>query len=204
MKDSPPAYDFWRVPTCLLWVVFFLIGLAPERVFLLMREWGHVKSQSALVNSHYLITLGLSGFLAYFTYCRCMEAEMDELTARGKGLQTGIFGLVAFLPVPWALLANFEQIPKLELRLVVLFACGAKSMAWVYLLSVLLRYYLWSGERVYKNMLTFLPSLHQPGDGVLLPDLAPQPDQDRAPESRCVENGLTPDEDVSSSERRRL
>lgn len=160
MSESPSSPDFWRLPTFLLWVLLFLSGLVPDEVFLLLRELGHVKTQSALINSHYLITLSLAGFYGYFTYQRCIDAGAGDLPARGKGLQAAVIGLVAFLPVPWALLFALHDIPKLELRLVVLFACSAKLGAWVYLLSVIVRYYFWSGQAVYQRMPSVLPSTH--------------------------------------------
>ncbi len=160
MSNSPSSPDLWRLPAFLLWVLLFLIGLVPDEVFRLFRELGHVKTQSALVNSHYLITFCLAGFLGHFTYQRSVDAGTDDLSARGKGLQSAVFGLVAFLPVPWELLPALHDIPKLELRLAVLFACSAKFGAWVYLLSVLVRYYFWSGQAVYQGMSSVLRGSH--------------------------------------------
>ena len=161
MSKSPPRLDLWRVPAFLLWLSLFAAGLVPERVFQQLRTLGHVKTQSALVNSHYVITLALAAFVGMFTYARCRDAGITELPARGKALQTCVMGLVAFLPVPWMLLPRLLEIPKLELRLVVVFVCAAKLLAWSYLLSVLFRYYFWNGYRAYWDMFMVLPSMHE-------------------------------------------
>lgn len=161
MSESPSQFDFWRVPAFTLWVVLFVAGLVPDLVYLLLREAGHVKTQSALVNSHYMITFLLAGFTGMFTHARCREAGVGDLPARGKALQTAVMGLVAFLPVPWYLLPRLHEIPKRELQLVVLFVCGAKMLAWSYLLSVLMRYYFWNGQRAYLNMFMVLPSMYR-------------------------------------------
>lgn len=161
MSESPSQFDFWRFPAFLLWTILFLAGITPENVYVVLREMGHVKTQSALVNSHYMITLLLAGFTGLFTHARCREAGVGDLPARGKALQTSVMGLVAFLPVPWTLLLRLHEIPKLELQLVVIFVCGAKLMAWSYLLSVLVRYYFWNGQRAYLNMFMVLPSMYR-------------------------------------------
>lgn len=161
MSESPSQFDFWRIPAFVLWVLLFVAGLVPDLVFFVLREAGHVKTQSALVNSHYMITFLLAGFTGMFTHARCREAGAGDLPARGKALQTAVMGLVAFLPVPWYLLPRLHEIPKLELRLVVLFVCGAKMLAWSYLLSVLMRYYFWNGQRAYLNMFMVLPSMYR-------------------------------------------
>ena len=160
LREAPSNPDLWRVPAFLLWLLLFLGGLAPDRVFLLLREWGHVKTQSALINSHYLITLALAGFYGYFTYQRCIDAGCSELLARGKALQATVIGLVAFLAVPWSLLRVLSELPRLELRLVVVLACSLKAGAWIYLMTVLVRYYFWSGQAVYHGMPSLLPSTH--------------------------------------------
>ncbi len=159
--NHPPARpNWWRWPTFALWMLFFLAGLFPEWVFRELRQAGAVTTQDAYINSHHMITLGLTGYLIYFLYQRGREAGLDTISARGKALQAGIVALVAFLPIQLEQAGQFRNIPVAHLRHLILFVAVTKVACWGYLLALLLRYYFRSGDRVFLEMPLLFPSAH--------------------------------------------
>lgn len=144
--------DTWRIPALLLWLAFFYLGLFPELSFYYFREAGHVSAHRAMINSPYVLSLSLCGYLGYFTYLRCRELNLDFAESQGKGLQLTLIAFVAFLPIGLDQFGAYsEQFTAEGYRIMVAFA-AVKCLAWLYLMSLMLRYYLLQGPMVFMNM----------------------------------------------------
>ena len=166
-----PRTDAWRVPALGLWLVFFAVGLVPEWVFHGLRTVGAVATQRALVNSPYFITVAFAVYLGAFTFARCRAAGLPEANARGNALQSALLALVAFLPFPLQLFQDAMNIPVADLRRLVYVVGSTKLVAWAYLLSLLIRYYMFGHSRVFAHMLSLFPSVHRAANQP--PPLAP-------------------------------
>jgi hypothetical protein len=154
-----PAASGWRWLMLPLWSIFFLMGLVPDGTFLLLRRWGLVVTQSALVNSWWLLFWGLVGFVTFFAYARCREAGLSEALSRGKAFTVFCYALVGFHPVDWAVLAHLGEIRFLSYKLLILGISGMKVVAWLYLWALVLRYHFFSGAGAFIGLPTLLPSL---------------------------------------------
>ena len=163
-EEQQRQRDPWAIPTLLMWLVFMLIGLIPDTVFEWLREASGVLTQSAFINSPGAITVALSVFYGFFVYNACREAGVDENEASGKAVQAGLIGLPAFLPFPLMLILQTGEILSPDLRMVVYIAVPMKLLCWLYLLSLLFRYYALGNHRVYADMMTVFPSA-RPADG---------------------------------------
>lgn len=148
--------DYWCGPTLLLWGVFFALGISPEAAFEQLRIVAHVTTQHAMTNSPWLLFWGLVVYYGYFTYRRCQEAGLPAVEQEGKTLQVILLSLAAFYPIQPELLF---QVPYAHLRYVVIGVFSTKALAWLYLFSILLRYYLFSGQNVYVRMFSLFPSV---------------------------------------------
>lgn len=165
MTDNTSHDSLWRVPTYLLWCMIFAIGMAPGEVFYMLREASGVTTQRALVNSPHMITLALAIFLGFFTYFRALEAGCSAMIARGKGLQVACIGLVAFSDIPLAYLFHINEIQVSFYRNLLLGVAFVKFSAWLFALSILSRYYFFSGPAVFAHMANLLPSTQRSDDG---------------------------------------
>lgn len=154
LRDWP-----WRLLNLTLWGFCFAAGLFPETVFRLLRAAAYVKTQNAFVNSPYVITLGLSAYLYLFVRNRSLEAGVDPMRARGYGLQFACLGLLAFLPAE-GFVYVFDMHNPVD-RYMVIFAAASKLLAWIYLYSVLFRYYAFSGPEVFRRLVSVFPSTYQ-------------------------------------------
>ena len=160
MAHPPARPDWWRWPTAALWLLFFVAGLFPERLFEELRHIGAVTTQDAYINSHNMITLGLVGFFMHFVYQRAREAGLDRHVARGKAVQVGILALVAFIPLRLDQAVRYMDIPVARLRHLVAIVAFGKIACWGYLFALLIRYYFCSGDRVFRQMPSLFPSAH--------------------------------------------
>jgi hypothetical protein len=151
LDQQSPSDLFWRTAALILWLYLFMIGLLPRSFFEYLRELGAVRTQNALVNSEYLITIGLAAFLCYFAIQRSLEAGLAPRIARAHGVQLGAIGLLAFLPLENGILAMLDGPNQLN-RYLVLFAMASKLVAWCYLLSIVVRAYVWGGLAVFRRM----------------------------------------------------
>jgi len=106
VSQSKSSIDVWTIPTLILWLVFFVIGLFPEGMFWATRYAGKVVTQNAVINSPSLITVSLSVYLAFFVYLRCVDTGASRENAAARGIQIGILALIAFLPYPFYLLIS--------------------------------------------------------------------------------------------------
>lgn len=156
MSKTRQEQDLWRWPTVGLWIIFFGVGLVPERIFHTLRDLAQISTYDAALNSYQLITLALTTYLALFCYHRCREADLEEGIAQGKAIQIGALGLLAFLDVPFEQLADTRS----PYHLFLLGIASAKMMAWLYLLSILVRHYFCGKNQVFSRMITLIPSAH--------------------------------------------
>jgi hypothetical protein len=158
VTEEKNTIDLWTLGTLPLWLLIFMMGLFPENVFAVLREMGYVVTMRAIVNSHWFITMACATYLGWFTFNRCMECNHRADVAFGKSVQVVILGITAFLPLRLEQLGMYFSIPDPFLRGLILSVVAVKCLAWLFLLHLLLRYYLLSGHRVFKNMPLLFPS----------------------------------------------
>ncbi len=161
MNSTPPRFDPWRAPALFLWLVFFAVGLVPEWVYVQLRDVGGVVTQRALINNMALLPMAMTAFLTLFFHQRCAEAGLHPVETKGKTFQLGLLALIAFvLPVHLEQFMEYMTIPVAEYRRIIFSLIAAKCIAWLYLVSVIGRYYLGNGHRVFIRMPSLFPSVH--------------------------------------------
>lgn len=154
-KHTP---DLWDGLAALVWSLVLLAGLFPEVFFTLLREQGQVTTQQAFTNSPWFVTYACAGFLGWFTFQRCRESGNREDFAFGKGVQVTVLALAAFLPLPIENTPEYLHIPIPSLKYLVLGIITVKALSWFYLVQLIIRYYLFSGLTVFRDMPLFFPS----------------------------------------------
>ncbi|MCK5861434.1 MAG: hypothetical protein KAH38_03050 [Candidatus Hydrogenedentes bacterium] len=159
MTENKNTIVLWTIGTLLVWLVVFMIGLFPEIAFRVFREAGYVVTMRALINSHWFITLACSTFLGWFTFKRCAECDDPVDAAFGKSIQVMILAITAFLPLEIEKIGLYFLIPILFYRYLILSVIAVKILAWLYLVTLLLQYYLISGHTVFKNIPLLFPSV---------------------------------------------
>ena len=189
--------DWWRIPAFLAWIPIFFAGYFPERTFHWLRDLGGVVTQRAITNSHYAVSLACAAYLAFFTFWRCRDAGDESPTAQGKAIQLGIIALLAFLPMRMEYLRDYFAIPVAEHRRLLLFFAAAKTAAWLYLFLVILRYYAWSGDRVFQRMQILFPSVTRNRSKTAPTSVSP--DAEKRSESASPGN-LSPPENKNTKE----
>lgn len=189
--------NWWRIPAFLAWVPLFFAGYFPEKTFHWLRDLGGVVTQHAITNSYYTVTLACAAYLAFFTFWRCRDAGDESPTAQGKALQLGIIALLAFLPMRMEYLRDYFAIPVAEHRRLLLFFAAAKTAAWLYLFLLILRYYAWSGDRVFQRLQILFPSVTHD-----MPKTAPTPGCPDAakPSESAAPGNLSPSENKTINE----
>ncbi len=150
--------DFWRAPTLALWILFFLVGLAPEQAFSWLRDVAIVLPQRALINSYHLLTLALACYVGFFSYNRCLDSGLTSREAQDRGLQLTVLGLVAFLAFDFRLLLSAYQNPIFQYRLVTYFVGVSKLVAWWSLMALFIRYYAFGEDRAFAEVPSLFPS----------------------------------------------
>ncbi len=158
MTTPHRRWDPWSIPTLILWLAFFAVGFLPEEAFMLLRWAGRVVTQNAMVNSPYFITLGFSGYLAFFVYSRCREAGQGVLDAQGRAWQVFIVALLAFLNIPVQALRDVQNFGLAHQRHLIYFVYACKSIACLYLVSLMVRYYLLGRDRTFSSLVSVFPS----------------------------------------------
>ena len=156
MDKNPQSPDWWRAPALAAWVPLFAAGLAPDVAFDLLREAGRVTTITALVNNAWLVTFALCAFLGTFVSLRCREGGDTGAEAGDKGVQAGLIGLIAFMPFPLENPADILRVSSPELRWLLLGTLASKGLLWLYLASLIIRYYLGGTAEVFRRMPTFL------------------------------------------------
>lgn len=158
MSGIPRKHDLWRAPALALWIVFFLIGLAPEEMFYWLRAFAGVLPQRALINSHHLVTLGLAGYVGLFGYHRCLDVGLSSRDAQDRGLQLTVLGLIAFLAVDFRLLLEAHLNPIFQYRLFTYFVGVSKLVSWWALMALFVRYYGFGDDHAFAGIPSVFPS----------------------------------------------
>lgn len=153
MTNQDTSPDVWALPVVVLWAFFFIVGLFPQMVFLLLREAAWVQSQNALVNSPALITLGLASYLGWFAYQRCIETGMKPIDAQGRGLYVAVLGSIAFWGFPFEFFFHMPALLGWTDRAVTYLFGFAKIAAWIYLYAAVLRYHAYGNTQVFAHLL---------------------------------------------------
>ena len=157
-NDAP---DYWRIPTFILWMVFMLIGLVPDAVFHFLQLSAGVMRYEALIGSPLVMTVAFAGYMAAFAYSESLRGGSPQHMALGNAIQIGTVGLIAFLPVTLESIQFAVEMRYYNLAMVsfiVLTTASIKLMAWGYLMSFLVRYYLLGRQDVFARMASFFPS----------------------------------------------
>lgn len=162
MNETHPKWDLWKLPTLLLWLIFFMVGLAPVYVFNALRDYAGVLTQNALVNSPHMLTIALAGYMTIFVFNRCLAAGASAQEAQEKAIQVGIFAWVAFLPLDFFDVILAYANPLVRNRTIIYFAAAMKLTAWWLLLVMILRYYLLTkGSALFPNIVSPASSTKQ-------------------------------------------
>ena len=144
-----------------MWFGFFALGLFPEFFYHFLRDQGRVVTFNALVNSPFLLYFGQVVYLFAFLSRAARGAGLGPVVSQVLAVQLAIVGLVAFVPVRLEELPAYARIATRFDRWLLLFVCALKIASWLYLLSLLCRYYLWSGGEVFRQMVPVFPSAHE-------------------------------------------
>jgi hypothetical protein len=154
VSETQQKSDYWRWPALLLWLIFFTVGIVPERIFLVLRDIADISTYDAALNSYQLITLALAAYFGFFCYQRCHDAGLDAPIAQAKAIQVAALGLLAFLDVPFEQLLEGRN-PYYHFLLGI---SAAKMLTWLYLYSIMVRYYVARKRNVFAHMVTLIPS----------------------------------------------
>jgi len=154
VTDTKPDSRLWAVGLLGLWSLFFAASLMPSLTLLLIREISGVFSSSSRLYSPYIVTLGCALYLFGFVTRRCEESGLDSGESRVRGFYAFVLGLLAFLDFPIGALIRLSDVIDVTDRLIILAAIPIKILAWFYLFSLILRYYLWGNAQVFALMLS--------------------------------------------------
>lgn len=169
---SLQRFDLWRLPALALWGVFFLVGLFPELTFALLRDWGRVVTQTAAVNSVWILVVSLIAFITYYVYAQAKEVTPDPERLQRRALFTALLASVAFLPLRLEAFQSFGNIPLFEQRLLVYCAAGSKCVAWSFLGSLVFLSHTRIGARAFLLL---------PSSFMGLPESIPSPPSSPSP-----------------------
>ena len=164
VNETVTTRDPWRAAAFGLWELFFLVGLLPEPTFRLLRDAGGVLPQRAVINSPYAITIALAGFVAVFAYNQCRQHGLSHGESGDKSLQYLVVALVAFLPVDFIGVLNVVGNELIRNRSTIYLSTAAKSVAWLYLMVLICKYYL-GYDSAFVSMPSFFPSTRRDSKG---------------------------------------
>ncbi|MBI1320696.1 MAG: hypothetical protein GC168_17365 [Candidatus Hydrogenedens sp.] len=111
-----------------------------------------------MINSPFVLYWALIAFVAFFVYDACRTRGDASAPARARAFTAAVLAMVAFLPVRMDEVIEYFRIMPAEQRNLLLGVVSLKSLAWLYLFGLVLRYY--SGDpQVFVRLPTFLPSV---------------------------------------------
>lgn len=155
----------WGVAALLMWFAFFALGLFPDFFFDYLREQGEVVPNRALTNSVVLLYLGLVAYFFSFVVRAARAADLSSAVSQMLAVQLSIMALMAFMPLKLELIFDYLRLSEPFWRRAILGVCVLKVASWLYLLSLLIRYYLWAGAEVFRQMAPLFPSAHDESGG---------------------------------------
>ncbi len=199
MTKSTRHWDPWAAPTLGLWYVFLVAGLFPEAVFYVLRDAGNVVTQTAMVNSPWVITVAFASYFAYFAFHAALDGGANRHAAEGRAVQTGLIAMVAFLPLGIGLILETQLMLNPVDRMIVYIVLPPKLLAWLYLLGLIMRFYIAGNREVFARMWCVFPSAKPSGDASAAPtgetDASPTP----APDQRQTPSAAPPDHSTAYS-----
>lgn len=160
MGHSDHTDRAWGWAALPLWCGFFVLGLFPEYFYDLLRAEGRVVTHKAMVNSPYLLYAGLVVYFFAFVSRAARAAGLGPVVSQVLAVQLAMVGLLGFLPVRLEDLPAYWEIPVRSDRWLMLSVCSLKIASWMYLLSLVFRYYLGSGDEVFRQLVPVFPSAH--------------------------------------------
>jgi len=160
VRVAGDSFDYWKLASFVLWLVFLGAGLAPEWAYYGLRAAAGVVTQRALVNSPYFITAGFAGYMSVFCLSKCRQAGLPSHVACGNAFQMGVIAFLAFLPFPLELLVQAHDIPVRQTRNFVYGLGIMKLAAWWYLWSLILYYHVSGKPAVFCRTIWLFPSLY--------------------------------------------
>lgn len=143
-----------RLLTLVLWTAFFLIGLFPDLFFqsICLLSFGWIPSRTVFPYSDFGVTVALSLYFGVFVFHQARAAGRAAGDASTRGVYGWALALVAFLGGVQFLVAMPPGMPRLY-RAAVYVGMSAKLLAWVYLYTLVLRYYLLGQRGVFGSFL---------------------------------------------------
>lgn len=160
MPREYPESRVWGFFALLLWLAFFTLGLFPNFIYEYLRNEANVITAHALVNSVYLLYSALIVYFFGFLYRAARYAGLSSVMAQVLAVQLSLVALLAFLPLPLEYIPDYFRAPDATWRRLILAVCAFKIASWLYLLTLLFRYYLFSGAEVFRQMAPVFPSAH--------------------------------------------
>jgi hypothetical protein len=162
----------WAIPTFMLWFFFMVIAVAPDVFFEYFRTVGRVLTQDAWINNVYVMTIGFSGYYAWFVSERCTEGGLSSNESKGRATQVFVLGLLAFMPftVTIQLLLSPQAILVSELRYLAILVAIGKMLAWFYLVGLLFAYYVLDYRDVFVQIPSMFPSSYAKPKHVAIPE----------------------------------
>lgn len=164
MSRELPESRLWGLLALLLWLVFFTLGLFPDFFYEYLRNVANVVTARAMVNSVFLLYFALVVYFFGFLYRAARAAGLSPVMAQVLAVQLGLVALLAFLPVRLEYIPHYLDAPDATWRKLILTVCAFKVASWLYLVSLLFRYYLLSGAEVFRQMAPVFPSARQEGN----------------------------------------
>ena len=161
MSREYPESRVWGVFVLLLWLGFFTLGLFPDFFYEFLRHEANVVTSRAMVNSVFLLYSALIVYLFGFLYRASRDAGLSSVMSQVLAVQLSMVALLAFLPVRLEFIPDYLRAPDATWRRLILTVCAFKVASWIYLVTLLFRYYLFSGAEVFRQMAPVFPSARQ-------------------------------------------
>lgn len=153
MTEEKKESLVWGIAALLLWLVFFGVGLFPDFTFEYLRAEGNVVTQNAMTNSVHLLYVMQVVYFFFFLVRAARGAGLESPVSQVLAVQLALVAMLAFIPgarvedIP-----AYMRVPHQFSRWLLLGVCSLKLAGWLYLLSLVFRYYILSGGEVFRQM----------------------------------------------------